>query len=137
MEHTFQGKTALITGAGSGIGRAIALKFSGYGIRPLLVGRKKDRLEETKGLIAKQGGEAFVLAGDITNTEFIYDGEIKYPEFSYDLKTGIDENAFTFRFENDVFPKEEGEYNFAIIIDNPNFEGQTQGTLKIQKPFLC
>lgn len=71
----------------------------------------------------------------ITNTEFIYDGEIKYPEFSYDLKTGIDENAFTFRFENDVFPKEEGEYNFAIIIDNPNFEGQTQGTLKIQKPF--
>lgn len=71
----------------------------------------------------------------ITNTEFIYDGEIKYPEFSYDLKTGIDENAFTFRFENDVFPKEVGEYNFAIIIDNPNFEGQTQGTLKIQKPF--
>ena len=71
----------------------------------------------------------------ITNTEFIYDGEIKYPEFSYDLKTGIDENSFTFKFENDVFPKEVGEYNFAIIIDNPNFEGQTQGTLKIQKPF--
>ena len=71
MEHTFQGKTALITGAGSGIGRAIALKFSGYGIRPLLVGRKKERLLETAELIQKQGGEAFVFAGDITDTEFL------------------------------------------------------------------
>ena len=62
MEHTFQGKTALITGAGSGIGRAIALKFSEYGIRPLLVGRKKERLLETAELIQKQGGEAFVFA---------------------------------------------------------------------------
>ena len=71
MEHTFAGKTALITGAGSGIGRAIALKFSGYGIRPLLVGRKKERLEETKTLIEQQGGEAFVLGGDITGMDFI------------------------------------------------------------------
>lgn len=81
-------------------------------------------------VIAKQ----FVFI-TITNSEFIFDGEIKYPEFSYDKKTGIDENSFTFKFENDIFPKEVGEYNFAIIIDNPNFEGQTQGNLKIQKPF--
>ena len=71
MEQTFLKKTALITGAGSGIGRAIALRFADFGIRPLLVGRKKERLLETSDMIRKQGGEAFVLAGDITDTEFL------------------------------------------------------------------
>ena len=71
MEQTFLKKTALITGAGSGIGRAIALRFADFGIRPLLVGRKKERLLETADMIRKQGGEAFVLAGDITDTEFL------------------------------------------------------------------
>lgn len=70
----------------------------------------------------------------VTTSEFIYDGTIKYPEFSYDKNIGIDENSFTFKFENDVFPMEEGSYNFAIIISDVNFEGQTQGVVKIQKP---
>lgn len=69
----------------------------------------------------------------ITNSSFIYDGTIKYPEFSYDKNIGIDQNSFIYKFENDVFPQEEGAYNFAIIINDNNYEGQTQGTVKIQK----
>lgn len=69
----------------------------------------------------------------LTSCEFIYDGAIKYPEFSYDKNIGIDENAFTFKFENDIFPQEVGLYNFAIIISDNNFEGQTQGVVKVQK----
>ena len=69
----------------------------------------------------------------LTSCEFIYDGAIKYPEFSYDKNIGIDENAFTFKFENDIFPQEVGSYNFAIIINDNNFEGQTQGVVKVQK----
>ncbi len=69
----------------------------------------------------------------ITNSSFIYDGTIKYPEFSYDKNIGIDQNSFIYKFENDVFPQEEGKYNFAIIINDNNYEGQTQGTVNIQK----
>lgn len=59
------GKTALITGAGSGIGRACALAFAREGAKVVLVGRRKDRLEK----VAKEIGEAAVFSADISNKE--------------------------------------------------------------------
>ena len=59
------GKTALITGAGSGIGRACALAFAREGARVALVGRRKDRLEK----VAREMGEAEVFPADISNKE--------------------------------------------------------------------
>lgn len=70
----------------------------------------------------------------ILNSSFIYDDTIKYPEYSYDKNIGIDSTSFVFKFADDIFPQEEGEYNFAIIINDDNYEGQTQGIVKIQKP---
>ncbi|HVY89697.1 MAG TPA: SDR family oxidoreductase [Hyphomonadaceae bacterium] len=52
----------LITGAGSGIGRATALAFARAGWDVGLIGRRADALEET----AKQAGRGLVLAGDVT-----------------------------------------------------------------------
>lgn len=69
----------------------------------------------------------------ILNSSFIYDGTIKYPEYSYDKNIGIDSTSFVFKFENDIFPQEEGEYNFSIIISDDNYEGEAQGQVKIQK----
>jgi NAD(P)-dependent dehydrogenase (short-subunit alcohol dehydrogenase family) len=45
-------KIALVTGAGSGIGRAVALTLVGYGYRVVLTGRRHDRLEH----VAREGG---------------------------------------------------------------------------------
>ena len=59
------GKVALVTGAGSGIGQAIAELFAQEGARLALVDRDEEGLAETAALIAAAGGEAIVQSGDV------------------------------------------------------------------------
>ena len=56
-------KVALITGAGTGIGRAIALAFAREGAKLTLVGRRKDVLE---AVAQELGGSALILNGDVS-----------------------------------------------------------------------
>ncbi|MGI9481406.1 MAG: SDR family oxidoreductase [Hyphomicrobiales bacterium] len=66
-----EGKIALITGAGSGIGRAAAVAFLEAGYQVVLVGRRLDALEETIGK-AKAGGDAgFAVSCDVSGDEAV------------------------------------------------------------------
>jgi 2-hydroxycyclohexanecarboxyl-CoA dehydrogenase len=60
-------KVAIITGAGGGIGRGIALKFGALGARVVVADIKSDGAEETVGLLEKEGGKGLALHIDITN----------------------------------------------------------------------
>ncbi|WP_188942418.1 SDR family NAD(P)-dependent oxidoreductase [Nakamurella endophytica] len=51
-----RGRTALVTGAGNGLGRAISLALAAAGVRVLLTGRRADALHETAGLVARVTG---------------------------------------------------------------------------------
>jgi NAD(P)-dependent dehydrogenase (short-subunit alcohol dehydrogenase family) len=59
-------KIAIVTGAGSGIGRACAIALACEGAKVALVGRRKERLEETAREI---GNSALVLAADVSNPD--------------------------------------------------------------------
>ena len=61
----FTGKSALVTGASSGIGRATARALGGEGARVVCAGRRTDRLEQTIEAIRAAGGEAVAAAGDV------------------------------------------------------------------------
>lgn len=59
------GKTAWITGAGSGIGEAVALAFAGAGATVALTGRRAAALEAVAGRITAAGGKALIVPGDV------------------------------------------------------------------------
>ncbi|MBX3264101.1 MAG: SDR family oxidoreductase [Labilithrix sp.] len=59
------GKVALVTGGGKGIGRSIALALSARGVRVVVTGRDEKALGETVGEIAYGGGKARHLCGDV------------------------------------------------------------------------
>jgi NAD(P)-dependent dehydrogenase (short-subunit alcohol dehydrogenase family) len=65
------GKVAVVTGAGAGIGEAIALMFARKGADIALVDLNRDACEKVASTIRGYGRKAFVMAGDITKNENI------------------------------------------------------------------
>jgi NAD(P)-dependent dehydrogenase (short-subunit alcohol dehydrogenase family) len=76
MTQSLAGKPAIVTGAGRGFGRAIALALAGAGIPVGLIGRTKSQLEAVREEIEAAGGKALVVTADVTKPEQI-DAAIK------------------------------------------------------------
>src|SRR4051812_37693633 len=64
-EAFLAGKTAVVTGASAGIGRAIALRLAGAGASVVLAARRAERLEELAGEIRRSGGRALPVVADV------------------------------------------------------------------------
>lgn len=68
-ESRLQGRVAIVTGAGKGIGRAIALGFAGAGAAVCCSSRNADELEQAVADIRAAGGRAIACATDVTQEE--------------------------------------------------------------------
>jgi NAD(P)-dependent dehydrogenase (short-subunit alcohol dehydrogenase family) len=64
-----EGKVALITGGGTGIGRAIALAFAREGAKLAVAGRRKEKLNETIREMEKQGGQGLAIVCDVAKAK--------------------------------------------------------------------
>ncbi len=69
LEGAVSGKTVLVTGASSGIGKASAHKFAAAGAKVLLVARSAEKLAEIQSEIEADGGEAQSYPADLSTTE--------------------------------------------------------------------
>lgn len=65
VETTLEGKTAAVTGASSGIGRAVAERLGGAGATVYMAGRTAEALEESRASIAEAGGKAEYATFDV------------------------------------------------------------------------
>jgi NADP-dependent 3-hydroxy acid dehydrogenase YdfG len=69
MGTTLTDKVALVTGGGTGIGKAAALEMARAGIKLVITGRRKERLDEVVAAIAAEGGTALAFAADVANED--------------------------------------------------------------------
>jgi NAD(P)-dependent dehydrogenase (short-subunit alcohol dehydrogenase family) len=69
MEYSFNGKTAVVTGATSGIGKSTAIAFAKAGAQVALFGRRQKEGEAAVEEITKAGGTAIFVQGDISKEE--------------------------------------------------------------------
>ena len=67
MMQDLTGRVVWVTGAGTGIGRAIALSFAAAGCRVAISGRRAEMLAETAALIEAAGAHATIVPADVSN----------------------------------------------------------------------
>lgn len=65
MTARFAGKTVVVTGGGTGLGRAIAESFGAEGAHVCVLGRRQEKLDETVASVERAGGAAFALSCDV------------------------------------------------------------------------
>ena len=70
MTGKLDGKVALVSGSGRGIGRSIALKLASEGARLVINDLDAEPANETLALIREMGGEAVACVGNVTHTDF-------------------------------------------------------------------
>ena len=110
----FEGKVALITGGGSGIGRATALAFAREGAQVVIGNRNEKRGEETVAMIRKAGGEASFQRTDVLVTKDI-EALVKHAVSNYG---GLDLAFNNAGVEGDVAPlTEQTEENYDAVMD--------------------
>ena len=67
MFEEFKGKVLFVTGAASGMGRAVAVRFGGLGCKVAVAARRPDAAEETVRMVKEAGGEAIFVHCDVAD----------------------------------------------------------------------
>lgn len=69
--QALEGRAAIVTGAGQGVGRGVALALAGEGCAVTLMGRTGAKVEAVRDEIVARGGRAIAVSGDVKRTEDI------------------------------------------------------------------
>lgn len=125
-------KTALVTGAGSGIGRAVSIGLLREGFEVFLVGRREEALSETAGLASDAPGRAFVHPADVTDPQSVGDlfGQVSDQSGRLDL---LFNNAGKFPKSQPTDEVDIGDWNDAVAVNLTGAFLMAQGAFRLMK----
>lgn len=118
QQFRVDGKLALVTGAGSGLGRQFATTLADAGATVALAARRREKLEQTAAMISESGGRALCLDLDVTDSASVADcmAELRQREGVPDILVN---NAGVAR---QAFAAEMSEEDWDLVLDT-NLKG--------------
>ena len=114
MAGLLDGKSALITGGGGGIGRATALAFAREGARVAVADASESAAQETVAQINRAGGQAMTLTGDVTNAGVV-EASVKSVVAAYGRLDCAFNNAGIAGFQVDASGQKTAEWSEAAF----------------------
>ena len=122
MSDALRGKVALVTGAGRGIGRAIAVAFAAEGAAVALAARSRADLAGVAGEIRERGGRALAVPTDVTQ-----DGAVE----------ALVEQTLTDLGRIDVLVTSAGTAAFGAVSDSKPGDWDTMLALNLRAVMVC
>jgi meso-butanediol dehydrogenase/(S,S)-butanediol dehydrogenase/diacetyl reductase len=117
MSKRLQGKIAFVTGAGSGIGEATALRFAEEGATVVLCGRRIEPLQGVQEKIQAQGGQAEIAVADVSD-EQAYVGALQATAQRHGRLDILVNNAMAYTWGGiDAMTTADWHANFATTVD--------------------
>ena len=117
MSKRLQGKIAFVTGAGSGIGEATALRFAEEGATVVLCGRRIEPLQGVQEKIQAQGGQAEIAVADVSD-EQAYVGALQATAQRHGRLDILVNNAMAYTWGGiDTMTTADWHANFATTVD--------------------
>lgn len=121
-ERDPEGLIAVVTGAGSGVGRAVAVSLAEAGGTPVLVGRTPESLQETAELVIAAGGTSLILPADVTDEAAV---------------NHVFSQASTLLGGIDAAILSAGVGHFGAVESFPLADWEATLTTNLTAPFLC
>lgn len=117
MSKRLQGKIAFVTGAGSGIGEATALRFAEEGATVVLCGRRIEPLQGVQEKIRAEGGQAEIAVADVSD-EQAYVGALQATAQRHGRLDILVNNAMAYTWGGiDAMSTADWHANFATTVD--------------------
>ena len=127
------GKTAIVTGGGRGLGRYMAEALSGAGANVILCSRKIEPLEEVREEIEARGGHALAIQGDVTDREDVENAVAAAQETFGSLDILVNNSGATWGAPPTEMPPEQFDRVLAVNVGGTFLMSQAVGRRMIER----
>ncbi len=127
------GRTAVITGGGSGLGAAIAIGYAQVGVKVALLDVNEEGMRATQSIISSQGGVAEAFLCDVTSKSVIADVSEKIVNKFSSVDILVNSAGSAFRCPAEDFPEDKLDFILNLNLKGTYFAGQVFGNIMLKQ----